>query len=252
MKKNIIFRLTLMLISSDLDVIWGQDYFEVMNEQQWHNNQARNAVTKKPEVNFTPKVSIPNTIKSTVEKVTSNSGQEVECRGMTKTLSKMGKDVICKPRPTLVKLNPDSGYIYIPDVILIDRCDGRCGHESQSCMPIETVSTRVLVQRMQIGSLHSPCWEIQVEKHTRCKCDCQLMSSDCNSRQKYNQDDCTCECSNIKEMLDCSLKEDMFWNHDTCRCSCLAEEETCSTGLMWIPSLCRCAKVMMGNEVPRD
>ncbi|XP_008549908.1 uncharacterized protein LOC103572877 isoform X2 [Microplitis demolitor] len=222
MKKNIIFRLTLMLISSDLDVIWGQDYFEVMNEQQWHNNQARNAVTKKPEVNFTPKVSIPNTIKSTVEKVTSNSGQEVECRGMTKTLSKM------------------------------DRCDGRCGHESQSCMPIETVSTRVLVQRMQIGSLHSPCWEIQVEKHTRCKCDCQLMSSDCNSRQKYNQDDCTCECSNIKEMLDCSLKEDMFWNHDTCRCSCLAEEETCSTGLMWIPSLCRCAKVMMGNEVPRD
>lgn len=41
MKKNIIFRLTLMLISSDLDVIWGQDYFEVMNEQQWHNSKLK-------------------------------------------------------------------------------------------------------------------------------------------------------------------------------------------------------------------
>lgn len=36
---NVIFLLSLILIN-DLDAVWGQDYFEIMNEQPRHNSKS--------------------------------------------------------------------------------------------------------------------------------------------------------------------------------------------------------------------
>ncbi|XP_034947351.1 vascular endothelial growth factor A-A-like isoform X2 [Chelonus insularis] len=244
---KIIINVIAYIIIHNLSIVLTQDYLVNSSDDFYSYKRRYKAAVKPSGENVTLPKSFPkskNSFKNIIPR-THKRGKIVECRGMTKKLHKMGKEVICKPRKTLVKLNPDPGYIYIPDVILIDRCDGRCGHDSQSCMPIESTSSKVLVQRMQIGSFDSPCYELDVEKHTRCKCGCDLTPDDCNSRQRFNDDECVCECNNLYEQLDCTSKDGMYWNRETCRCSCSIEEETCSDGLMWIPSLCRCAQVMV-------
>ena len=54
--------------------------------------------------------------------------------------------------------------------------------------------------------------------HETCKCICRLTASVCNSRQRWNEDKCRCEC---KELIDKGICDKGFiWNPSNCMCEC--------------------------------
>lgn len=44
---------------------------------------------------------------------------------------------------------------------------------------------------------------VEVEEHTRCKCDCRLKPNDCSKFQRYNKAQCMCICINIEDKNKC-------------------------------------------------
>ena len=47
---------------------------------------------------------------------------------------------------------------------------------------------------------------------------CRLYESVCNSKQKWNHDDCQCECKELDDWGSC--KNIYMWNPSTCDCQC--------------------------------
>ena len=57
-----------------------------------------------------------------------------------------------------------------------------------------------------------------IVQHESCECKCELNESVCNSKQKWNANECWCGC---KELLDwSSCKDGYMWNPSTCDCEC--------------------------------
>ncbi|XP_015125097.1 vascular endothelial growth factor A [Diachasma alloeum] len=234
----------------------GQDYFEFMRNEGGRGH-SRQRSPPAPKIN---NVTVSRSSKLAVfgnaaytddDFYGSNVGkspQVVECKGRTKDIYAMGYKAMCNPKLTLVKLNPDPGYEYSPSIILLKRCKGPCGHSTQSCMLLESTFKTIYVKRKEkANGLYmkaSKCLEIEVEEHTKCKCGCALMASDCNRRQKYYPEACDCKCENLNDKAKCDSQENMDWDPQTCRCICKMEEEICNTGLHWVPSMCKCAQVM--------
>ena len=62
----------------------------------------------------------------------------------------------------------------------------------------------------------------QIVWHETCKCVCRLTSAICNSRQKWNEDKCWCECKeDLINKLVCD--KGYIWNPSTCACDKLCE-----------------------------
>lgn len=76
------------------------------------------------------------------------------------------KEVKCVPRPILVKLIPQPGYIFFPNYALVKRCSGFCP-KNKLCMPVEKDIKKIVV-RMD-GYNSSECYHVLVEEHTKCK-----------------------------------------------------------------------------------
>ncbi|XP_012270513.1 vascular endothelial growth factor A-A [Orussus abietinus] len=171
-------------------------------------------------------------------------GEATDCRGRRMQLSDQMKEVKCMPRKTLVQLKPEFGYSFSPSMVSINRCDGLCG-DNLSCMPVESKKKSLIVRRHHFSSKLYSCFRVDVKEDVRCKCGCNVSENDCNKYQIFMEDDCACECMNMDEKYDCSMKMGMVWNPITCKCTCAKVEEECSTGLEWIPSLCRCGVVML-------
>ncbi|XP_076641500.1 uncharacterized protein LOC143352691 [Halictus rubicundus] len=167
-----------------------------------------------------------------------------ECRGTAMQFSASMKEAKCVPRKSLVTLTPKLGSFYIPNVVSVNRCGGFCG-DHLSCMATETRLREFLVRSTRnVLFREQKCHRVYVKEHVRCRCRCSVMKEHCNEHQSYNEDKCECECMDPLREVACSLEKNMVWNRQNCECSCGKPKEECSTGLEWIPSLCRCAKVM--------
>ncbi|XP_029674616.1 vascular endothelial growth factor A-like [Formica exsecta] len=166
-----------------------------------------------------------------------HDGEVIGCAGRRMQLNYQMKEVICVPRRTLVKLIPQPGYIFYPNYAPVKRCSGFCPH-NKLCMPVQTDVKRIVV-RMD-GYNSSECYHVLVEEHVKCKCQCSVKQSHCNTHQVYSENNCACECKNRRK---CNEERQMVWNENLCKCIC-NKEEICSSGLEWVPSLCRCAKIM--------
>ena len=57
----------------------------------------------------------------------------------------------------------------------------------------------------------------------------------CNSKQRWNEDKCRCEC---KELID----KGFIWNPSTCECEC---DKSCSIGEYLDYSNCKCRKKLV-------
>ena len=53
-----------------------------------------------------------------------------------------------------------------------------------------------------------------VVQHESCECKCGLDESVCNTKQKWNHDECQCECKELDDWSSC--KNDYVWNSSTC------------------------------------
>jgi len=89
-----------------------------------------------------------------------------DCGGKRMQLNHYVKEVICVPRPTLVKLIPERGYTFYPDYAIINRCKGFCPN-SKSCFPVKTNAKNIIVRRTSYNS--SQCYRVSVEEHIKCK-----------------------------------------------------------------------------------
>ena len=162
-----------------------------------------------------------------------------DCKWSRQEFISRMKEVKCRPRKSLEKLNADRRYIFLPNVVPVNRCEGFCGDEL-ACMPTRVQRKLILVKRSRdVLSYDMICYRVYVEEHTQCRCKCKVTEKDCNEYQQYKADECACKCNNFQEQGACTFRRKMVWNPEKCRCICAVPEEECSTGLEWIPSVCR-------------
>lgn len=76
------------------------------------------------------------------------------------------QEIQCKPRYSLIKLIPPSGYVYYPDYVPVMRCNGNCP-KSMSCRPA-VITTKKIAVRMD-GFESRNCYHVSVEEHLECK-----------------------------------------------------------------------------------
>ncbi|KAG8226120.1 hypothetical protein J437_LFUL006750 [Ladona fulva] len=153
----------------------------------------------------------------------------------------------CMPRPTIVELITSSpSMLLIPSRVLVNRCSGEC-HAKQSCLATNSTHTTFEVQQMSILDDTLKCGVVHVEEHARCSCKCTVMKEHCNEKQIYKPGECMCYCINDEERERCNATPGRFWDDDQCTCQCHAKKD-CSTGLVWVPEHCSCAKLMQDEE----
>ena len=111
----------------------------------------------------------------------------------------------CMVRSTLIDLNPDELHYY-RFIISMNWCNG-------SCNIVEVLFGRICVynkmedMKLKVFNVIKGTNESKtLAKHISCECRCEFDDRKCNSRQKWNNDKCQCECEKpIKHPV---LKED--------------------------------------------
>ena len=58
-------------------------------------------------------------------------------------------------------------------------------------------------------------------RYELCECKCGLNESVCNSKQKWNHNECQCKCNELDDWS--SFKDDYMWNPGTRNCECNKE-----------------------------
>ena len=71
-----------------------------------------------------------------------------------------------------------------------------------------------------------------IKFHRICKCKCRLNASVCNKKQRWNEDNCRCECKEL-------INKGFIWNPSDCECEC---DKLCDTGEYLDYENCKCRK----------
>ena len=119
-------------------------------------------------------------------------------------------------RPMLIDLNLDK--LLYPFIINMNRCDGSCSTVEDPfgriCVPNKMEDMNLKVFNMIKGINESKT----LTRLISCDCRCESDGGKRNSRQKWNNDKCQCECK--KPIKHRTCKEDYAWNSSTCACEC--------------------------------
>ena len=79
-----------------------------------------------------------------------------------------------------------------------------------------------------------------IKWHEICKCICRLGKIIYNSKQRWNEDKCRCEC---KELIDKGVCDKRYvWNPSNCECEC---DKSCNIGEYLDYSSCKCRKKLI-------
>ena len=119
------------------------------------------------------------------------------------------KDQKCGVKKVII----DIDYATFPYKIKIVRCIGSCSNltnpYSKVCVP--DVDKNISVKVFDLISQQNKLRKISFQKS--CKCECLLNETVCNDKQRWNKDECRCECLKIENYDINSL-----WNIVNCRC----------------------------------
>ena len=123
------------------------------------------------------------------------------------------KNQECKVRTEIVDIN-NNNSIFCPFSIKTNKCSGNCNHISNPCGRI-CVPDTVKNLNVKVFNLMSLTNEIMhIKRHETCKCICRLDGIICNSKQRWNEEKCGCEC---KELIDKGVCEKGYiWNPSNC------------------------------------
>ena len=112
-------------------------------------------------------------------------------------------------RPTLIDMNPNE-LKYYPFIISLNKCTVSCNvFSSKICVPKETKHIYVKAFNMITNKDEAEA----MGEHISCDCKCKFNSTACNSKQKWNNKRCKCECKKY-----CQCKKYYSWNLSTCIC----------------------------------
>ena len=108
------------------------------------------------------------------------------------------KNQECKVRPEIVDIISNNPIFY-PFSIKINKFSGSCNNinnpHEKICVPdtIKDLNVKVFNLMSRTNETRHIKW------HETCKCICRLDKIICNSKQRWNEDKCRCEC---KELID--------------------------------------------------
>ena len=101
----------------------------------------------------------------------------------------------CKVRPKIVDINSNNPMFYSFSII-VNKCSGNCNNindpYAKVCVPdtVKDLNVRVFNLMSRTNETRHIKW------HETCKCNCRLDKIICNSKQRWNEDKCRCECKN--------------------------------------------------------
>ena len=108
------------------------------------------------------------------------------------------KNQKCKARPEIVDINSNNPILY-PFSIKINKCSDNCNNindpYARICVPDTVKDLNVKVFNLMTLTNKTR----HIKWHESCKCICRLNKIICNSKQRWNEDKCRCEC---KELID--------------------------------------------------
>ena len=114
-----------------------------------------------------------------------------------------------KVRPEIVNVNSDEPVFY-PFSIKTSKCSGSCNNINDPYLKL-CVPDVVKNLNVEVFNLMSRTIETRHAKwHETYKCKCRLDASVCNSKQRWNNDKCRCQC---KELIDKGISDKgVIWN----------------------------------------
>ena len=173
-------------------------------------------------------------IGSFFESLVSNSKGPIKCLSLNKHL--------CQARPTLVNIN-----LLIFNVcsftVSVNKCGGNCNTiddpYARVCVP-----KKVKNMNVKVFNLMSRVNERRfLAQRKSFECKCRLNKSICKSKQKWNHNECRCEC---KKLGDVKSKKSYMWNLSTCNCEC---NKACKSNQYLDTKNCSCEKCLIGKLV---
>ena len=149
----------------------------------------------------------------------------------------------CKARPQIVNLNRDEPVLF-PFSIKTSKCSGSCNNinnpYAKLCVPDVIRNFNVKVFNLMSRSNETR----HTEWHKTCKSKCRLDVSNCNNKQRWNDNKGTCEC---KELIDKGVcDKESILKPSNCKCEC---DKTCHTGEYLDYEKCKCRKQLVDKLV---
>ena len=146
------------------------------------------------------------------------------------------KNPQCKVRPKIVDVSSNNPIFY-PFIVKVNRCSDNCNNinnpYARICVPdiVKNVNVKVFNLMSLTNETRSIKW------HETCKSICRLNKIICNNKQRWNEENCICECKKLidKELCDKGL----IWNPSNCGCECA---KACNTSRYLDYSDCKCQK----------
>ena len=139
----------------------------------------------------------------------------------------------CKVRPKIVDINSNNPIFY-PFSVKINKCSGNCNNVNNPYVKICVPDT---VKDLNVNLMSRTNETRHIEWHKTCKCICRLDKIICNSKQRWNEDNCRCKC---KELIDKGVCDKGYvWNPSNCECE---YDKSCNTSEYIDYSSCKCRK----------
>ena len=130
----------------------------------------------------------------------------------------------CRARSEVINVNSNEPIFY-PYSVLVNKCSGSCNNINDPyadlCVPdiFKSINVKVFNLMSKTNETRYIGW------YETCKCKCRLNASVCNSKQRWNEDKCRCEC---KELID-NGKCDKGFIRNPRNCEC-ERHKSCDIG----------------------
>ena len=127
------------------------------------------------------------------------------------------KNQECKARPEIINVNSNNPIFY-PFSIKINQCSGNFNNINNTyekiCVPDVVNDLNVKVFNLMSGTNETRF----IKWHGNRKCECRLNAIICNNKQRWNKNNCRCEC---KDLIDKGIwNKGFIWNPSNCECEC--------------------------------
>ena len=108
------------------------------------------------------------------------------------------KNQRCKVRPKIVYVSSNNP-VFDPFSVKINRCTGNCNSIND---PYARICVPDVVKKLNVKVFNLISRTIEtrsIKSHETCKCICRLNKVICNNKQKWNKDQCRCECNELTD-----------------------------------------------------
>ena len=149
------------------------------------------------------------TIESFGEPLFFNSDRRLKCISLNNRQ--------CQTRPAIVDMNSNETLFY-SFTVSVNKSGRSCNTINDPYAPV-CVSNKVKNINAKVFKLMSVVNETKfLVHHESCEYKWKLNESVCNSKRKWNHDQCRCECKELDDWDSC--KDDYMWNSSTCNYEC--------------------------------